>query len=117
MKNFYLTPFLLIAILFSSISCSSNNFKQKNKAQKEYLLKIAIIEKFVTTKRSDDTQTLDSAIEFMENITNIKSEFIPGYEISLVPSEQNLKDWKNWYNKNKKRLYWDEKEQKVKLKK
>lgn len=116
MRNIYLTPFLLIIFLFTGISCNSKNFKQNNKAQKEYLLNIEIIEKFIVDKGTSNSEILDSAILFMETVTNIKSDFIPGYEITLVPNEKNLKDWKDWYKKNKKRLYWDENEQKVKVK-
>jgi hypothetical protein len=61
-------------------------------------------------------EILDNAILFIESLTNIKSDFIPGKEIMLVPSDKNLIDWKKWFKRNKKYLYWDEKEQKVKLK-
>jgi hypothetical protein len=113
MKNFYLIPFLSIVILFSSISCISNKFKQNNKAQKEYLLNIEIVEKFIIEKGTNNTETLNNSVLFLERITKIKSEKYEGFDLYYFPSEQNLKDWKDWFNKNKKSLYWDEKEQKV----
>lgn len=115
MKKLHFEHFLLIFILILNTSCSSHS-KQNNKAQIEFLLKLEIIEKFLIEKGTNNGEILDNAILFIESLTNIKSDFIPGKEIMLVPSEKNLNDWKKWYKRNKKCLYWDEKEQKVKLK-
>lgn len=115
MKNYYLNLFSIITLLFSISNCSSNNFKQNNKAQSEFLLNIKIIEKFILDKGTNNTEILDSAVLFLERITNIESEKYEGFELYYFPNEQNLKDWKDWYKKNKKRLYWDEKENKVKV--
>ncbi|MCZ8167826.1 MAG: hypothetical protein ACK5RV_00685 [Flavobacterium sp.] len=115
MEKSYITKSLLLFILLLNVCCSSYT-KQDYKAQKEFLQKLEIIEKFLLEKGTSNGEILDNAVEFIESLTNIKSDFIPGKEITLVPSEQNLKDWKKWYEKNKKRMFWDEKEQKVKLK-
>lgn len=117
MNNFYLSAVLLIFILFSSMSCSSRNFKQNNNAQNEYLLNIEIIEKFIKENGTNNAETLDNAVLFLEKITNIKSEKYEGFELDYFPNEQNLKDWKNWYSKNKNFLYWDKNENKVKVRK
>lgn len=115
MGTSHFTKFLLLLILLSNVCCSSCK-KQDYKAQKEFLLRLEIIEKFLIDKGTNNGEILDSAVVFLENLTNVKSDFIPGKEITLVPSEQNLKDWKKWFKRNKMKLYWDEKEQKVILK-
>jgi hypothetical protein len=106
----------LIFILFANI-----NFGQVqsiNKAQQIYLENLKIINEFIANKGDiNDGEIVDNSIDFLEEITKIKSDFIPAYEIIYTPSEQNLKDWKNWYKKNKKLLYWDEEENKVKVRK
>lgn len=62
-------------------------------------------------------QIKETDVFFIEKLTNIECNYTEGFDILYEPTEQNLRDWKKWYDKNKDKLYWDEKEEKVKLRK
>ena len=100
----------IILLLLFGVNYASYS---QNKAEKIFKNHIRVIENLTDEKVIYD---LDSTISFLENLTGIKSEIYPGFTITYAPSEQNLKDWKSWFEKNKKRLYWDAKSEKVKLK-
>lgn len=112
---------ILIALfLIFNINCFGNYSCQAKKAQQEYLNRLIIIERFINLngKKSDiegDGDLLNEAVEFMERITGIHSNSITGFEILYIPNKKNFIDWKNWYKKNKKLLYWDKTEKKVKV--
>ena len=59
---------------------------------------------------------VDVAIDFLEKITHIKCDRTEDFAHLPEPSKKNYWAWKKWFEKNKKRLYWDKKERKVKLK-
>jgi hypothetical protein len=93
MKNISKKGILLLVLLSINFFCNSNT--QVDKSQKVYLSNLKIIERFIINKRTNKAEILDSAVLFMERITNIQSEFVPGHEITLVPTLQNFKDWQN----------------------
>ncbi|WP_353120430.1 hypothetical protein [Myroides odoratus] len=66
--------------------------------------------------RNGETIIYSEDYLFLYSLTGIESEYLDGIDFIYIPTKQNLKDWKKWYNKNKHRLYWDEFENKVKLK-
>ncbi len=113
MKNISKKGILLLVLLSINFICNSNT--QDDKSRKVYLSNLKVIERFILNKRTNKAESLDGAVLFMERITNIQSDFVPGYEITFVPTIQNLKDWQNWYKYNRKHLYWSEKEQMVKI--
>lgn len=55
-------------------------------------------------------------VKLMTRLTNIEPDYDDNIIIDYIITKNNLKDWRNWYNKNKNRLYWDEIENKVKVK-
>jgi hypothetical protein len=101
---------IYISLLLLIVSCKST--LSQNSPQKIFQNHISVVEQLL---KGEEVSNLKTTIEFLEEITNIKSEVDIGWEIMYSPSEQNLKDWKTWYRNNKKLLYWDEKENKVKV--
>ncbi len=59
-------------------------------------------------------ERIQEAVDFLEEITKIKCD--KNLETVREPSERNYIDWKNWLEINKERIYWDEKQKKIKLK-
>lgn len=104
---------LTVVILFS---CNSIKTQKFNKAQIVYLEKLNFIELYNEGKIEPSFKDLKEVAFFFEEITNIKADIYESIDSFIDPSEQNLKDWKEWYKNNKERLYWNEEEQKVKLK-
>ena len=77
---------------------------------------LATYKRLEVFSNSDSDGTIDNAdVVFIIRLTKIMPDYIEGIDIIYTPTKQNLRDWKKWYNKNKHKLYWDEKEQKVKL--
>lgn len=105
----------IIFLLGMVFSCSNANLYSQNKAQQLYLENIAVVEKFVMKEWNpkSDGSILDSAVLFLEELTAIQSNYLPGKEMILLPNKENLNDWKRWYKKNKDRLVWDEEELKA----
>lgn len=109
---------LLLSILFlvATITNYGNIQIKKNKAQKEYLKNLHIIQDCIYKGKKVPGEVFDSAIFFLETTTNIKSNYSYGQEVFAIPNEQNIKDWKNWYKRNKTLLYWDQNDQRAKVK-
>ncbi|MDR0229360.1 MAG: hypothetical protein LBI72_09890 [Flavobacteriaceae bacterium] len=68
-------------------------------------------------KRYSKTTIYSEDYDFIYAITGVQSEYIEGIELLYTPSKKSLKIWKRWYKYNKDKLYWDESEKKVKLRK
>jgi len=102
---------ILTSLLF--FSCKTLN-NQNQKACDEFLL---IYNNLVKFKENNYTGTIfNSDVRRLVELTGIKCDYLEGIDIRYQPSEQNLIDWKVWYEKNKDRLYWDEIVKKVKVK-
>jgi hypothetical protein len=103
--------FILFVIFYSCKTIDCNDTKACN----FYLEKYNRVENYCNKNFVD---TIDNAdIIFIVELTKIMPDYIEGIDIVYTPSRKNLKDWKKWYDKNKDMLYWDEIEQKVKLRK
>ncbi len=81
----------------------------------EYKRFLNIIKKY---KKSDsiDIDDLNYAVHFITNLTNIKDSsynFLPNTEL---PQKEIIQKWENWFKQNQKFLFWDKKEQKIKVK-
>ena len=87
----------------------------ESKAEIAFNDNIKVVEKYLQGETIKGTG-LDDSVIFFEELTNIKSNIFEGIDKLLDPTEKNLQDWKDWYKKNKHLVYWDEREQKVKLK-
>lgn len=105
MKKIY-----FIFLLVITTSCKS--YTSFNNSRKIFKSHIKVIERLF---KGDTINNLEESIKFLEEITNIKSEINPGFVNTFEPSEETLKKWKFWYKKNKRFLYWDEYEKKVKV--
>jgi len=113
MKIKYLIFFLIIFNSCKSFDFSDNNY---TKSQKIYIKNIKLIDDYVLHEKAiKNGIDLESAVKFLEKLTDIKSD-VDDFEFMIEPSEKNLKQWKKWFKKNKEKLYFDEKEQKVKIK-
>lgn len=104
MKHFKIL--LLFFVVFVSTTVYSQNAKEV------FLVHLDMYENY--KKGKYDNQVLDmttflDANKFMESVTGIKSN-------SLFASDEIVKDWRAWFEKNKEKLYWDKKEEKVKVK-
>ena len=94
-------------------SCKTLNI-QNQKACDEFLL---IYNNLVEFKENNYIGIIfNSDVRKLVELTGIKCEYIEGIDIVYRPSEQNLNDWKAWYEKYKNDLYWDEIDKKVKVK-
>lgn len=105
-----LSIYLFVLLIF--FGCKS--VVTQNNPNQIFEAHLKIIEKLLN---EETVEKLEPSVKFLEEITGIKSEVDIGVELLSFPTEQNLKDWKSWYKKNKSSLYWDDKEQKVKVKK
>ena len=102
---------IFTALLFSSCKTLNN---QNQKVYDEFLL---IYNNLVEFKDNNYTGAIfNSDVRKLVELTGIKCEYFEGIDIVYQPSEQNLIDWKAWYEKNKENLYWDEIDKKVKVK-
>ncbi len=111
MKNGSFLMFILMIVSCRSATAQVNT----HSPQRIFEEKIVIIERFFTDAYTDGKKITEAA-KFLEDVTGIKSDIDYGEPPLISPSKNNLKDWKAWYKKNKKLLYWDEKEEKVKVK-
>ncbi|MCF6350833.1 MAG: hypothetical protein L3J23_07375 [Flavobacteriaceae bacterium] len=112
MKNIYLLIFLII-----TLSCKSFDFNNQNytKSQNIYVENIKLIDGYVLHEKViENGIDLENAALFLEKLTGIKSD-VDDFEFMIDPSEKNLKKWKKWFKRNKEKLCFDEKEQKVKV--
>ena len=95
------------------MSCKST-LQDKSMLQKVFGYHIGVVENFNESRYIDDDSSLRRSIDFLERTTKIKSEFTEQYVMLYTPSKKNIKDWKKWFKKNQKTLYWDEKNGEVK---
>ncbi len=102
-------------LLLLLCSCAAKKSEHKS-ASSIYESQITVVEKFLDGKKIKGTGLTD-AILFLEELTSIDSEVGDGFVDTYEPTLKNVKDWNEWYKSNKHLLYWDESEQKVKLKK
>lgn len=105
---------LIISALILVISCKSLIEKEEI-SYRICLYHLGIVENFANVGYVDKDDSLNRSIFFLETLTNINCDIDTQYTMFYTPSKENLKNWKRWLKKNKEKLYWDEKEEKVKL--
>lgn len=107
--------FFFVTAFFSCKTNSQSVIDKKACSHFESQFSIATTySKLEGTVIKEDT---DEVIHFLEMITEIESEAELGYSGYDPPTENDLKKWQDWYKENKHLLYWDDQEQKVKVKK
>jgi len=87
-----------------------------DKACKIFCDNLAVIKESVEKKTTVNASKISEAISFLEQVTLIKSTSDGNFFGRFNPTKQDFNNWNQWFKKNKQMLYWDEKEQKVKLK-
>lgn len=101
-----LIRFLIISIAVIVTSCLPEQKGIDEKACKLYLDHLSKIE---TSLREDSGSIkINSSIEFLENVTKIKSQSDGNYFGRFDPTLKDLEKWSEWYETNKLRLKWDE---------
>lgn len=108
------TVYYFLILLIVTLSCNTR-LSQEKEAIDKFESKLHILERYFN-EETVKGNGLDEAIMFLEQLTNIKSDIGDGYEDIKTPTIKNLNDWQDWYKENKHLLYWDDQEQKVKVK-
>lgn len=83
---------------------------------KYYKKKLKYIKKSLNRKVLKDPD-YSSAMFFLMNLTKTKVIPFDNESNVYIPSNENIIFFEDWLKENEKRLFWDEKEQKVKLRK
>ena len=105
-----------IIFLYLIIFGVHQSVNSQNKAVKIFENNLMVIENYLN-KKETKIDELKSSANFLQEVTGIKYYInFESYELSEVTSKKDLENWKKWLEKNKEKLYWDEKERKVKLK-
>ncbi len=99
---------MLMALLF--ISCVDK------KACKIYVQNLEIIKERLDNKQGQNLMQVDAAITFLEKLTSIRSESNGNYVGRFDPTTHDYDQWLKWFKINNSKIYWDEKDQKVKVK-
>ena len=104
MKHFKIL--LLFFIVFVSRTVYSQNAKEV------FLGHLEMYENYIKGKYVNqimDMTTFIDANKFLATVTGIKTN-------ALFAKDEIVKEWRVWFEKNKEKLYWDEKEKMVKVK-
>jgi hypothetical protein len=105
---------IFLCLLFLGVCQFANS---QNKAIKIFENNLLIVENYLNGKKTKIVE-LQSSAEFLREISGIEYYInFDSYELSEVTSKKDLRKWKKWLKKNGENLYWDENEEKVKLKK
>jgi len=89
------------------LKCSIDNIDIDKKACKYVQERISLIEKFHNLEDGFSIE-LKSASIFLSEITNLESKSGYSYRSIGTTEENDLSMWKNWFEKNKHLLYWDD---------
>ncbi len=93
----------------------TNFFSQSkdNNAHKEIERHLKIIGDFVKDNFSDSTLRRVASVYFMERVSKIYSESDANDIGKLNPTRADYDKWSDWYEKNKTKLYWNKRKNKV----
>ena len=108
--------FYIIALILSLLSYKSISQTYDKKAQSVFNMNLTIVENYFIVGYVEDYSCLNRAIDFLEKISEIKCNVPAEYLTRYEPTNKNIQDWKTWFNRNKNKIYWDDKENKVKIK-
>lgn len=107
-KNIILTGALFL--LVGNVFATDKNIDKKNidkKACKYVLERISTIEKFHNDDEGFSVELL-TASQFLENISDIESDYLYSYEaIGTALKSNDISTWKSWFEANKHLLTWD----------
>lgn len=112
---------LLTTILYLAVSCAPfiwTDHASQKKAQKEFVKSLEIVERRIKVGKGS-LEEFNKAVDLLEEVTGIKGhrehQFLTDYfKHELL--KPDYEKWKDWYEKNKERLYWDEREKKIMVK-
>ncbi len=109
MKKAKLLIQIFFILLFSSVSAQD--------AQKIFLENLTVFESIAKDKDAAiDLNTLYEARHFLIQTTGIKYEMEKSFDMPIFPPNKTIENWRNWFENNKEKLYWDEKLKEVKVK-
>jgi len=104
---------LFILLFFSILSV---NAQKTEKAQKIFLENLTALERVSNDENEGiDLNTLYEARSFLLKTTGIKYELEKTFDMPIFPPKEILKAWRDWYEVNKDKLYWDRKTESVKV--
>lgn len=101
--------FLFIFLAFNT-TC-----RQNSKACEIYFKNLDVIKVRLENKKDLNLMEVYSAIIFFDHLTGIRSHSGGGFAGQFDPTQEDYTNWLNWFKKNKTKLYWDDKEQKVRV--
>jgi len=117
------TVCICLVIFFSSYCSAQKVAPTYKNASKIYKQHLSIIDQYLDLFKTKDTiisiddhiaKGFDDAIIFLEKIPSIESDIFSSFDRLHEPSKENYRDWKAWYKLNRKKLYLDSGEVKIK---
>ncbi len=109
MEKVKLSILIFSLLLFSNVNAQD--------AKKIFLENLTVFENMAEDKDAViDLNTLYEAREFLIKTTGITYEMEKSFNMPIFPPKNTIKNWRDWFEKNKDRLYWDEKLQEVRVK-
>lgn len=105
---------LIIVFFFLGLSCKSST-QETDPSVIDFLNRILFLEK-LTNGTETDEYNLEESITIIEELTNIKSYVEKDYSDLKIPNIWNIQDWKEWYELNKKNIYYSKIENKFYVK-
>ncbi len=105
MKNKNFIFILLTCFLISSCVAQCDNRKAILAFEKD----LKAIDSLINNPNVN-LKDLPVTIERLENVTNIQSSSDGNYFGKFHPTKEDLKKWSEWFNNNKSKLCWNNKE-------
>jgi len=104
-----------VIVFFLPLTMVLNTYLD-NRACDIYNQNLKIIKERLDDKSFVSVAKISSAIDFFEGVTGIQSHSDGDFAGSRYsPTKEDYANWKKWFKKNKNRLYWDNHEQRVKV--
>lgn len=105
--------------IFTLMSCKAFDKGENSNTSKTdslFLVHFEVLDSIASNDFIDSTLICIESIQFMEFNTGISSSTDGNYFGKTSFTKNDLKAWHDWYIRNKEKLFWDEKETKVKFK-
>jgi hypothetical protein len=84
-------------------------------SQKIFLKNLSVFEN-LSEDGGVSLNTIYEARDFLIAVTSITYETEKSLDVPIFPPQKTVKEWRTWYEKNKNKLYWDNKKKTVKVK-
>lgn len=81
-----------------------------------YKTKMSLIKQYLDDKEETTINDVNSAVLFLTEVTGIRPQTKRNQSAQLILTKEDYTKWLNWLSQNDSRLYWDDKEKKVKVK-